>query len=271
MAGSRSEERHIATEAVERILLDLLRPCGYVQWEYLSRLRLLSRGILRYDPSRLLDVGCGYGIFARALAEGAGIGVVAIDVLPDRVYSAASKHRERIRPRDGNLSLLIADAAQGLPFRDASFDVVVATEVLEHLENPSLLLKEIRRVLRKGGQLFVTTPNAKALPYLAVRFLPRPLVRKLASALTQETLHPELLSRVPSHPDHHRREGFTLPELQGVASKFSLKVVRGYVYRIPLPDRVMALVPERLSRLVASRGARPIPLGLQTYCEFVAA
>src|SRR5439155_807663 len=83
--------------------------------------------------------------------------------------------------------------AESLPFRDESFDAVVATEVLEHLDEPGRMLSEARRVLRPGGQFFMTTPNAQALPYRILRFLPDALVSRLAASMTQETLHPELL------------------------------------------------------------------------------
>src|SRR5206468_11846905 len=83
--------------------------------------------------------------------------------------------------------------AESLPLRDESFDAVVATEVLEPLDEPGRMLSEARRVLRPGGQFFMTTPNAQALPYRILRFLPDALVSRLAASLTQETLHPELL------------------------------------------------------------------------------
>src|SRR5881296_1356992 len=74
------------------------------------------------------------------------------------------------------------------PVRDESFDAVVATEVLEHLDEPGRMLSEATRVLRPGGRFFMTTPNAQALPYRILRFLPHAMVSRLAASMTQKML-----------------------------------------------------------------------------------
>ena len=51
------------------------------------------------------------------------------------------------------------DVSSHLPVEEGSFDVVVAGEIIEHVPNPDLLLREIRRALRPGGTLIVSTPN----------------------------------------------------------------------------------------------------------------
>lgn len=53
-----------------------------------------------------------------------------------------------------------------LPFPSDSFDVIVAGEILEHLENPRASLFDWRRVLKTRGRLILTTPNAMGIPYL---------------------------------------------------------------------------------------------------------
>jgi len=78
----------------------------------------------------VLDLGCGPGLHAKA-ARAMGLRYVGIDI-------------------DGDGPDLLADA-HALPFRDGSFDAVLAYAVLEHLYNPWLALSEIARVLRPGG------------------------------------------------------------------------------------------------------------------------
>ncbi len=51
------------------------------------------------------------------------------------------------------------DLNQGLPFEDGRFDCVVLQEVIEHLQNPVLVMKEIHRVLKPGGVFILSTPN----------------------------------------------------------------------------------------------------------------
>src|SRR5437667_197631 len=89
-----------------------------------------------------------------------------------------------------------------------------------------------------------------------------------------ECLHPELLhdhaaAGPAHHPDRHRREGFTIAELEGLGDLTGMRMQRAYTYRIPIPDRVMGLTPRRLSRRIASLGTRRLPLGLQLYAEFM--
>ena len=96
---------------------------------------------------RVLDVGCRYGALTRAYLEGNH--VVGIDV--DRV---ALNDAARL-----GIETQWADAEEGLPFEDASFDAVVAGELLEHVRDPAALVSEARRVLRPGGTFVGSVPN----------------------------------------------------------------------------------------------------------------
>lgn len=55
------------------------------------------------------------------------------------------------------------DLNESIPFQDSSFDIVFATEVIEHLYNPHRLIEESWRVLKPGGMLFLTTPNVHSI------------------------------------------------------------------------------------------------------------
>lgn len=269
------DPRGAATHRIDRVLTDLVKPSDYVGWEYFSRQRLLATGVVASrvgPPARILDIGCGFGALSLTLSESAGFDVVAMDILESRVSSVAAKKAARDPAAAARIRILRADA-QALPFRDGVFDAVVATEVLEHLDDPERLWREASRVLRPHGRFFMTTPNAKALPYRILRFLPDAAVRKLAASLTAPGLHPELRHDHRSaegggHPDEHRREGFTLREVKTLASHAGLRMDVAYTYRIPVPDRVMGMTPRRISRSLASLGTHPLPLGLQVYAEF---
>jgi len=262
-------------DRIDRVLIDLIQPSDYVKWEYFSRQRLLATGIVASgQPAhpRVLDVGCGHGALSLTLSESAGFDVVAMDILEARVSSVRAKKAARDPAAAARVQIVRADA-ENLPYRDDSFDAVAATEVLEHLDEPGHMLSEASRVLRPGGRFFMTTPNAQALPYRILRFLPDAAVSRLAASMAQETLHPDLLhDHAPAgpegHPDRHRREGFTLRELAALGSRAGLRMDLGYTYRIPLPDRMMNITPRALSRSVAYLGTRPLPLGLQLYAEF---
>ena len=70
-----------------------------------------------------------------------------------------------------------------LPFRDASFDVVTANMVVEHLDDPQSSFAEVARVLRPGGLFLFHTPNAKAFPTALARLLPDRVKAPLARVL----------------------------------------------------------------------------------------
>ena len=97
---------------------------------------------------RVLDLGCRSGALTRHLLEGND--VVGVDVDSAALEKAAALG---IEPVEANVD-------EPLPFADASFDAVVAGELLEHLQFPDALVAEIRRVLRPGGVLAGSVPNA---------------------------------------------------------------------------------------------------------------
>lgn len=114
----------------------------YARYAFAAR---LARG------KRVLDAGCGTGYGSAALAEVASR-VTGVDVSAEAVASA------RIAFSRDNLGFVSA-SAENLPFPDASFDLIVAFEVIEHLENWRALLSEARRLLSPAGQFIVSTPN----------------------------------------------------------------------------------------------------------------
>lgn len=101
----------------------------------------------RAAPQRVLEIGCGPGDLAGQLFAPRDVGYVGVDVSPDEIGTARTRY-----PRLG----FLAASAYGLPFDDGEFDLVVACEVLEHLEDPSAALAEVERVGR--GHVLVSVP-----------------------------------------------------------------------------------------------------------------
>jgi ubiquinone/menaquinone biosynthesis C-methylase UbiE len=127
---------------------------------------------------RLLDLGAGMGGFAVAAAL-RGAQVTASEYNP--AYCAIV----RLRAERHGLSLPIFNAAgEALPFPEASFDTVVAWDVIEHVQSPTEMLAEIARVLRPGGHCLLTAINRRAWvdPHYHIRginWLPRPLAEAI--------------------------------------------------------------------------------------------
>lgn len=118
--------------------------------------RALLGWIARARPRALLDVGAGEGILLekeRARSAAAALGG------PERVRLALDLHRENARLcRSLGFPAVHGDAVS-LPFRDAAFDLVLLTNMLEHVEDPRAALGEARRVLVPGGLALVLVPH----------------------------------------------------------------------------------------------------------------
>jgi len=86
----------------------------------------------------------------------------------------------------------VGAAAEALPFRDAQFDFVICTQVFEYLPDPGLAVAEIKRVLRKGGVLFLSAPSVFLRDHdkECWRFLPQGL-RHLLRAFETVEVTPE--------------------------------------------------------------------------------
>ncbi|HEX4436059.1 MAG TPA: methyltransferase domain-containing protein [Solirubrobacteraceae bacterium] len=98
---------------------------------------------------RLLDIGCGEGHFGASAAE-AGAEVVAADVAEEPLRRARALHP--------GLDVRLIDGEGEWALDDAGFDVVWAGEVIEHVADTASWLSELRRVLRPGGRLILSTP-----------------------------------------------------------------------------------------------------------------
>ena len=116
--------------------------------EHLARYVFASR---RAQGRRVLDAGCGTG-YGAALLAGQANWVCGVDVSGEAIEFARSHYR-----RD-NLCFLRASVT-ALPFPEASFDVIVAFEVIEHLADWRGLLAELRRVVTPEGECLISTPN----------------------------------------------------------------------------------------------------------------
>ena len=97
-------------------------------------------------PSRVLEVGCGWGELARRIAGEVDTDVIATDLSPHMVELA----------RAGGVAAEVADV-QDLPFADGNFDVAVAAWMLYHVPDRDRAVSELARVLRPGGRLVATT------------------------------------------------------------------------------------------------------------------
>jgi SAM-dependent methyltransferase len=112
------------------------------------------------EPGELvLDMGCGGGRHAFALYK-AGARVVALDMDAAELKDVAGMF-DALRPEVpvGATAAAVRGDAYRLPFADATFDKVIAAEILEHLPADTAAMAELARVLKPGGRMAVTVPR----------------------------------------------------------------------------------------------------------------
>lgn len=117
---------------------------------------------------RLLDIGCGDGAYTRILADDFDL-IDAVDIQLDRLEA----FRQNIAGTPMDKKITVRDmSAEKLDYPTASFDVITAIEVLEHVGDLGASLREVSRVLKPGGTFAVTTPN-RWFPFETHGFLVR--------------------------------------------------------------------------------------------------
>jgi SAM-dependent methyltransferase len=106
------------------------------------------------NGKNVLEVGCGRGDFAISLGKKYNASkIVATDFSRSAIDAARSK-----LPENSNVNFCVADG-QSLPFADASFDLIISCECLEHVESPLRMMSAIARCLKRGGHFIITTEN----------------------------------------------------------------------------------------------------------------
>lgn len=131
---------------------------------------------VRLAGARAVDVGCGGGLLSEALAR-EGADVTALDLSPELIKMANLHRLESGLKIDYRVQAVeaLAEEAAG------TFDVVTCMEMLEHVPDPGAVIEACARLLRPGGQLFVSTlnrtPAAFALAVVGAEYIARLLPR----------------------------------------------------------------------------------------------
>ena len=179
-------------------------------------LRILSELQLLCKSGKVLDVGIAPGHMAMALSR-LGYEVSGVSYDPDSNfvdYKDKTTLRERLVAED--IVVKKCDIqSEPLPFEDNSFDIVLFTEILEHLEQfPNMILKEINRVLnKKNGYLILTTPNVSHLSN-RLKFL---LGRNIYTSV-------ETICSLPVYKRHNRE--YTMEELKRLLKYTNFEVIK---------------------------------------------
>jgi ubiquinone/menaquinone biosynthesis C-methylase UbiE len=177
-----------------------------------------------HRAERWLDLGCGHQLLSawRDDAEREIVGSCGFVVGTDYDMDSLQRHRSiRLRCRSD---------ARALPFGDASFDLVTANMVVEHLDDPGTQFREIARVLRPGGTFLFHTPNARSYIVGIARLLPERLKKTLVWILerrAEEDVFPTFYrANTPEAiAAWAATSGFVVDEVRPILSSPALSVV----------------------------------------------
>jgi len=184
----------------------------------------VGKNIVCQDYPSVLDVGCRKGVdLAKILGLRKNIRGLGVDLSFESLVTAAEHLKE-------HKAFCVSQAmAEQLPFKNQVFDVVVSSEVLEHLSEPDQLICEARRVLRDDGVLIMTTPSK----YNYTRMLGRIFPPALRNYLRRFIYH---------YPQGNEGEGdphfkeYSVKEVRAmcVDNGFAVEDVVGGVLRVPI-------------------------------------
>lgn len=159
-----------------------------------------------WSDKTVLDLGCGGGFMAEALAR-RGARVTGLDPAGEAL-AAARAHAEReglaIDYREG--------VGENLPFADASFEIVVSCDALEHVADLDAVLDEVARVLEPGGLFLFDTINKNPLASFVVVTMGERILR----LLPEGTHDPELFIKPTELKRALARRGFDVGRFKGL-------------------------------------------------------
>lgn len=151
-------EKHNHTHIIEQVPVDFYQKG--VERNLLQRIWHTNKlrvvlSLIDFTPKKVLDVGCASGWFLSNIAKKfPKASYYGIDV-----YDKGIAHAKLLYPK---MQFRVADA-HAIPFPKETFDLIICTEVLEHVDDPREVLLEIRRVLAKNGKVIVELDSGSLL------------------------------------------------------------------------------------------------------------
>lgn len=230
----------------------------FQQIEYIKLNSMIIKEVVFRKHDRILDIGCGAGHLIHGLSAVSN-GCVALDIEGQRLKG--------INKKNPNISCIQANGEDGLPFKSNTFDVVIASELLEHLNNPVNFYREVVRILRNKGILILSTPNSDNLTFKILRRLPKTLTISMAKKAGADlNLHPEFsgdkaLDR--KNPHLHKVEGYTQKQLLEFGRDCNLEATFLRTFGLAIPDRTYSYLPKTLTRVIVNHIEDHVPYGLR--------
>lgn len=228
---------------VGNYLRDFLKvaPLSHALWRSVEALAFES---VNFNKP-VLDIGCGFGEFAGVVFNKLEMGIDINDA--DLEKALKGKRYKKVQWAD----------ARSLPFKDNSYSTVISVSVLEHIKNGKIVLKEVSRVLKKGGFFIFSVPTISMYSHLLV-----PTILKKFSLEKLAKLYFNLHCHVFKHIHLHRKtwwmkqlksSGFRVVRAEGTVSSTLLKLHEIFLI-FALPSQVWKILFGK--RLIITVGLR---------------
>jgi ubiquinone/menaquinone biosynthesis C-methylase UbiE len=127
-----------------------------------NAIRELARG---FDDKQILDIGCGFGFRTVGVAKSGASKVIGIDLEHERIQEAGEYARQQGMQ---NTEFYFMDAAS-LEFENEKFDILLADEMIHHLDNLPKVFSEMYRVIKNNGAVVISDHNRLSLPSEFIR------------------------------------------------------------------------------------------------------
>jgi 2-polyprenyl-3-methyl-5-hydroxy-6-metoxy-1,4-benzoquinol methylase len=238
-ATDREKSSHTELVALQRTLYDSRNPTRrWLHRERLERIRAeLQVAAKRPDARTAIEIGPGAGPYIDTLCE-LFADVTATDIEEEYLDHVRDEQRGRL-----NLRLLVDDVADSR-LDEASFDVVLCSEVIEHTPDPAAVLRGIFRLLRPGGVMILSTPQSQSTVEVLGRIAFSPALIWIVRAIYREPVLP------PGHISLLNRR-----ELEGMITETGMRITGSDLsgFYVPLLAEVGGRPALRLEQRMARR------------------
>ncbi|MCL1977744.1 MAG: methyltransferase domain-containing protein [Candidatus Bathyarchaeota archaeon] len=126
----------------------------------------MIKPVTSFQNKRVLEVGCGLGVFCMHVAKNGGE-AIGLDISKSAIMKAKTLTKQY--GANNNVEFVVSDA-KFLPFTDRSQDIIVSSEVLEHIEGHEKAFHEFARLINKSGYICITVPNLLSSLFFEIVF-----------------------------------------------------------------------------------------------------
>ena len=191
------------------------------------RIKYINRVVSKYNETnkthvfnklKCLDVGCGGGLLSERIAR-LGALVTGIDITKNSI-KAAKIHAQKFGL---NINYFNTDVSSFLKkYPSKKFDLVVASEVIEHLDNRAQFFQEISKLLNNGGILILTTINKTALSLLFAKLIAENILKLLPKGIHDfdKFVSPDTLINEAKSSNIYLKEVIGFKPIIGISSEF---------------------------------------------------